>query len=206
MPPVLLASGSVYRRRLLERLQLPFSIEVPEVDETPLAGESPEDTVMRLSHAKASAVASRDRGAIVIASDQLGVLDGRPLHKPGTLEGACAQLRAASGQQVQFLTGLVVLQEASGRRLAALERCTVEFRELDARQIASYVERERPIDCAGSFKVEGLGIALFRRVSSDDPTVLEGLPLIRLTGFLAEFGVRLPVHPGTAGGLQQLGQ
>lgn len=191
MPELILASSSPYRRALLGRLGLEFRAIAPGVDETPLPGEPPEATVRRLSVAKAEAVAAQAGTGLVVASDQVGVLDGRLLTKPGSVEGACAQLGAAAGREVEFLTGLCVLDAASGRRLVAVERCTATFRPLSEAAIRDYVARERPLDCAGSFKIEGLGIALFRSLELRDPTALEGLPLIRLTAFLQELGVEV---------------
>jgi septum formation protein len=189
MPRIILASGSPYRKRLLQRLDLAFECLSPGVDETPLPGEGPEALVRRLSEAKARSLAKRCPDALIIGSDQAGALDGSLLGKPGTVGAACDQLRAMSGREAEFLTGLCVLDAASGQTLSSVERCTVQFRELSDAAIQGYVRRENPIDCAGSFKVEGLGIALFRSVRLEDPTALEGLPLIRLVHFLERFGV-----------------
>lgn len=191
MKTLVLASSSPYRTALLGRLGLPFRSFNPAVDESSVPGESPEELVRRLSHAKAAAARSAFPDALVIGSDQVGVVDGQFLNKPGSVEGACRQLKATSGREVLFLTGLCVLDTATGRSETSVDICTVRFRELSDAEIADYVHRERPIDCAGSFKVEGLGIALFREISLDDPTALEGLPLIRLTTALKAFG--LPV-------------
>ncbi len=191
MRTLVLASSSPYRGALLRRLGLEFETWQPDIDESPLPGESGEALVWRLSLKKAEMAASVFPDALVIGSDQVGILGGTTLNKPGSIEQACRQLRAASGQEVRFLTGLSVLDTASGQSRSSVEICTVEFRELTDKAILDYVERERPLDCAGSFKVEGLGIALFRRLAIEDPTALEGLPLIRLTEFLGLFG--LPV-------------
>jgi septum formation protein len=187
-PRLVLASTSPYRARLLARLGMPFATDAPGVDETRLPGESPEGMVLRLSETKASVVAACQPGAIVIASDQTGVLGDTVLSKPLTRAAACGQLRAASGREVVFLTGLCVVDTRSGIRRAGVERCTVRFRRLGEAEIEDYVAREQPLDCAGSFKVEGLGIALFRGLELGDPTALEGLPLIRLCEYLAELG------------------
>lgn len=189
--PLILASSSPYRRALLQRLGLPFSCCTPDIDETPHAGEGTPALVRRLSIAKARAIAQREPEAIVIGSDQAGEIDGEILNKPGTIERAIAQLSRASGRKASFLTGLCVLDARSGRLASAVDRCDVKFRSLSPGEIRDYIQRERPIDCAGSFKVEGLGIALFERISLRDPTALEGLPLIRLTSLLGRMGVRV---------------
>ena len=191
MPIAVLASSSRYRRRLLERLGIAFDVLAPDLDESPRPDEPPEALVLRLSEAKARSVATQYTEAIVIASDQVGVLAGRVLNKPGTRDAAVTQLLAASGKTVHFHTGLFVLDAATGRSRSGVETCSVSFRALSRSMIEDYVDREQPLDCAGSFKVEGLGIALFDALSVPDPTALEGLPLIRLTGYLAELG--LPV-------------
>lgn len=189
MQRIVLASGSPYRKRLLQRLGLDFVCISPDIDETPASGEPPETLVLRLSEAKARAVALRAPDALVIASDQVGAADGRLLGKPGTEERARQQLRDIAGREVRFLTGICVLDAPSQRTLTGVETCTVHLRELSDGAIRDYVRREQPLDCAGSFKVEGLGIALFRSLELDDPTALEGLPLIRLVEFLGHFGV-----------------
>ena len=191
MKTLVLASSSPYRSALLRRLGLDFDICQPDIDESPLPGEGGEALVRRLSLKKAEVGAQIFPNALVIGSDQIGMLDGLMLNKPGSIEHACRQLRAASGREVRFLTGLSVIDTASGQSRSSVETCTVEFRELSDRAILDYVTREQPLDCAGSFKVEGLGIALFHKLAIEDPTALEGLPLIRLTEFLGLFG--LPV-------------
>ena len=189
MKTLVLASTSPYRAGLLKRLDLPFKQFNPAVDEAPLAEENGEDLVRRLSHAKALAASPAFPDSVIIGSDQVGLLDGRILNKPGSQDLAHAQLRAASGREVTFLTGLCVLDSATGESLISVDVCRVSFRELSESQIKDYIARENPVDCAGSFKVEGLGIALFRSVSMEDPTTLEGLPLIRLTSALQRFGL-----------------
>lgn len=189
MPRLILASTSAYRRALLERLGLPFDTARPDVDETPLPDESPAALAVRLARAKAEAVAAGD--AWTIGSDQVAELDGRPLGKPGTPENAVAQLRAMSGHEVRFHTALC-LAGPDGRRLAHLDLTVVRFRTLHADEIARYVERERPLDCAGSFKCEGLGIALFEAIDNHDPTALIGLPLIATARLLREAGFAVP--------------
>lgn len=191
--PLILASTSTYRRELLDRLGLPFMVEPPGVDETPLAGESPSAAARRLSLAKARAVAGRHPGALVIGSDQTATLDGTDIiGKPGDHARAVAQLRAASGRTLRFHTGLALVQD--DREAACVVDTDVRYRPLDDDVIERYLRRERPYDCAGSSKVETLGIALLEAVRSDDPTALVGLPLIALTGLLTAFG-RPPLAP-----------
>lgn len=193
-PALILASTSRYRRALLERLGLPFATARPEVDETPWADESPEAVTVRLARAKAEAVlpdATDSLPAWVIGSDQLAEIDGRPLGKPGTVDNAIAQLTAMSGRQVRFLTAVCVAG-TDGRRFEALDVTTVRFRSLAPAEIARYVEREQPLDCAGSFKSEGLGIALFEAIENHDPTALIGLPLIATARLLREAGFAVP--------------
>jgi septum formation protein len=188
-PPLILGSTSPYRRQLLERLDLAFETDAPEVDETRLAGESPEALVSRLSEAKARAVALRHPGALVIGSDQVAVLDGDIMGKPGAHGAAVRQLERASGRTVTFYTGLCVLNAASGRVQLEVVPFRVVFRALSAETIERYLRREQPYNCAGSFKSEGLGIALFERMQGDDPSALMGLPLIRLTRMLEREGL-----------------
>jgi septum formation protein len=187
---LVLASTSRYRRELLERLQLPFDVARPDVDETPQPGESPAALARRLATAKAAAVAGA-RDAWVIGSDQVACLDGAPLGKPGSLEGAVDQLHRMSGKSVEFLTAVCVAHR-SGHAYQALDTTTVRFRTLDDAAIARYVEVERPLDCAGSFKSEGLGIALFDAIETVDPTALIGLPLIATARLLRQAGFALP--------------
>lgn len=191
MPDLILASTSVYRRALLERLGLPFDIARPDVDESPRPGEPPQTLAVRLARAKAEAVAATAGPAWVIGSDQVAELDGRALGKPGTTDNAIAQLRSMSGREVRFLTALC-LAGPDGRRFEALDVTTVRFRTLSDDEIARYVERERPLDCAGSFKSEGLGIALFEAIDNRDPTALIGLPMIATARLLREAGFAVP--------------
>lgn len=187
MPPLILASTSRYRQELLTRLRLPFEAVAPEVDETPLAGEVPAALAERLALAKARAVASLHPHAVVIGSDQVADLDGQPLGKPGTHEAARAQLQRMSGREVVFQTAVAVV--APG--LAAIERAEVRvrLRPLSEREIEAYLLADQPYDCAGSAKVESLGIALLDAVVSDDPTALIGLPLIRTCQLLRRAGL-----------------
>ncbi len=188
-PLLVLASTSPYRRDLLARLGLPFETDAPEVDETPLAGEAPETLVRRLSEAKARAVAARHPGAVVIGSDQVAVLDGEVIGKPGSFERAQEQLRRASGRTVDFLTGLAVLDTRDGRLQLEVVPFRVVFRPLSEARIEAYLRRDEPYDCAGSFRSERLGVALFERMEGEDPTALMGLPLIRLVRMLEAVGL-----------------
>ncbi len=185
-----LASTSPYRRERLARLRLPFDVARPEVDETPLAGESPSALVERLALAKARAVAAHAPDAWVVGSDQAAELDGAPLGKPGDRAAAIAQLAAMSGRAVAFRTAVAVVR--GERAFAALDTTLVRFRTLSAGEITRYVDAEQPFDCAGSFKSEGLGIALFSAIESRDPTALVGLPLIATADLLRRAGFALP--------------
>lgn len=189
MPRIVLASTSPYRRALLEKLGLPFTVQAPDVDERPLAGERAEDLVARLARDKAAAVAAHLDEGLVIGSDQVAVLDGEILGKPGGHEQATAQLTRASGREVTFLTGLCLWDAARGEGQTEVVPFRVVFRRLTPAQIEAYLRREQPYNCAGSFKSEGLGIALFERLAGDDPNALIGLPLIRLVRMLESNGV-----------------
>jgi MAF protein len=192
-PPLVLASSSPFRRELLSRLGLTFLCDSPDIDESALPGEAPEQLVQRLALEKARAVAGRHPGTLVIGSDQVAVLaDGTVLGKPGSVEKATEQLARASGSTVTFLTGLCLYNASSGTHQLCCEPFRVHFRALSADAIASYIKKEQPLNCAGSFKSEGLGITLFRRLEGDDPNALIGLPLIRLTDMLAGEGIALP--------------
>lgn len=196
MRPLILASTSVYRRQLLERLDLPFEQAAPELDETPLPDETPTALVGRLARAKAHALAERFADAVIIGSDQVAVCNGQVLGKPGTAANARQQLHQLSGNTVDFLTGLCVLDAELGLDELIVEPFRVHFRALADAQIEDYVARENPVNCAGSFKSEGLGIALFEGLEGNDPNALIGLPLIRLTDMLSRVGI--PVLGGTA--------
>lgn len=187
--PLVLASTSPFRRELLARLGMPFETDSPEVDETRRPDEPPQVLVLRLAEAKARAVAPRHPGALIVGSDQVACIDDEVLGKPGDRGGAIAQLERASGRSVLFQTGLCLLDAATGRAQTLVEPFRVHFRSLTRAQIEVYVDRERPFDCAGSFKSEGLGIALFQRLEGEDPTALIGLPLIRLIALLECDGV-----------------
>lgn len=191
MPSLILASTSPYRRQLLERLGIAFSTAAPDIDETRLPNETPTAMVSRLSEAKAQAVAKQHPNALIIGSDQMAVCSEAVLGKPGTHDKAAAQLAQLSGQRVTFLTGVCLHNATRGRSQLDVVAFHVVFRMLDAAMIENYLHREQPYNCAGSFKSEGLGIALFERLEGDDPTALIGLPLIRLTRMLENEGVRI---------------
>lgn len=192
---LILASSSPYRRALLSKLHYPFSHISPSIDETPLAGESPVAMVMRLAQQKALAVAEQEPQALIIGSDQTAVLDNRTLGKPGTRERAIEQLQATSGKKVTFLTSLCLLNSVTGRMQTACETFHVHFRQLSRQQIEHYVDIEQPLDAAGSFKSEGLGIVLFNHLEGRDPNTLVGLPLMKLTDFLRAEGILMPPTP-----------
>jgi len=186
---LVLASTSRYRRELLSRLRLPFDVDAPAVDERPLAGEAPATTASRLALAKASAVAERHADAVVIGSDQVADLDGQGVGKPGDHERATAQLRAMRGRIVVFQTAVAIVCAATRFAESALVPVTVRMRELSDAEIERYLRAETPYDCAGSAKIETLGIALVESVGSDDPTALIGLPLIRTCELLRRAGI-----------------
>ncbi|MFC5522625.1 Maf family protein [Polaromonas jejuensis] len=189
--PLVLGSTSRYRRELLQRLQIPFDVVAPDVDESPLPGESPRRLAERLALAKARAVASLFPHAVVIGSDQVADLNGAPLGKPGTHERASAQLRQMRGQTVVFQTAVAVVCQESGFEQIDLAAVKVKFRDLSDEDIENYLRAEQPYDCAGSAKSEGLGIALLASIDNDDPTALVGLPLIRTCHMLQAAGVAL---------------
>lgn len=189
-PRLILASTSVYRRELLSRLALEFEVVPPGVDETAPSGESPEDSALRLAMAKAAAVARRRPDAVVIGSDQVAETGGMRLEKPGNRENAIRQLTAVSGRSVVFHTAVAVVGPEAPM-VHRLVPTTVRFRRLDTAQIERYVDLEQPFDCAGSAKVEGLGITLIESIEGNDPTALIGLPLIALTGLLGRHGIRV---------------
>ena len=186
---LVLASTSRYRRELLARLRLPFDVEAPGVDEQAYAGETPAQTASRLALAKAEAVAARHPDAVVVGSDQVADLDGRGIGKPGDHERASAQLRAMRGKTVVFQTAIAVVCAATRFAESALVPVAVRMRELSDEEIEHYLRAEMPYDCAGSAKIETLGIALVESVGSDDPTALVGLPLIRTCELLRRAGI-----------------
>ncbi|HEX6705391.1 MAG TPA: Maf family nucleotide pyrophosphatase [Albitalea sp.] len=188
-PALILASTSRYRRELLGRLRLPFEVHSPEVDETPRAGERPAELALRLALAKAQAIAAQHPHAVVIGSDQVADLDGRPVGKPGSHERAVQQLTAMSGRSVVFQTAVAVVRHDTGFADAVLVPVTVRFRRLGEAEIERYLRAEQPYDCAGSAKSETLGIALLEAIESNDPTALVGLPLIRTCQLLRGAGL-----------------
>jgi septum formation protein len=192
MPELILASTSVYRRSLLERLGVPFTALPPETPEDTLSGELPPDRALRLATAKAQAIASHRPDAVVIGSDQVAALGSKVLDKPGDAPRCRAQLTAASGSSARFHTACAVIAPQAGIRMVHIDTTTVFFRTLSDQEIERYVERERPFDCAGGFRAEGLGISLFESIESRDPTGLIGLPLIWLACALRRAGFRLP--------------
>ena len=196
---LILGSSSVYRRELLQRLGIPFSIVSPQVDESPQVGESPAELAQRLALAKAREVASRFPDCVVIGCDQVADLDGQSLGKPGSHERAVAQLRQMRGKTVVFHTALAVVCLQSNFCQDAVAPVRVKFRDLSDADIENYLQAEPAYDCAGSAKSEGLGIALLARIDSDDPTALVGLPLIRCSQMLRAAGID-PLDPLAAGG------
>lgn len=184
MSQIILASTSPYRRALLEKLGLPFECAAPRTDETPRAGEAPRHLVLRLAQEKAQSLAQKYPQHLIIGSDQVCVLDGEITGKPHTEENARQQLMKASGNIVTFYTGLALFNSATGHVQTECEPFDVHFRRLSEQEIDDYVRKERPLNCAGSFKSEGLGIALFERLEGRDPNTLVGLPLIALCQML----------------------
>jgi MAF protein len=191
MQQLVLGSTSPFRRQLLEKLGLPFDTASPETDETPLEGEGPEQLVARLAEAKARAVAAQYPEALIIGSDQVAVNDGEILGKPHTHDKAMEQLRNASGKHVRFLTGLCLYNAASDTAQVEVVPFDVVFRELTDQMIDNYLKAEQPYNCAGSFKSEAMGIALFEKLEGEDPNTLIGLPLIRLVRMLEAEKVRV---------------
>ncbi|MGY8872935.1 MAG: Maf family protein [Pseudomonadales bacterium] len=189
MQPLVLASSSPYRRILLDKLQLPYSCHSPDIDESPYPDENATQLVMRLAQAKARAVADQHPGSVIIGSDQVAVLNNLILGKPGTKENAKTQLQQASGQRVTFLTGLCTLDTLHNHAQTEVIPFHVHFRELTTQMIENYIDKESPLDCAGSFKSEGLGIALIEKLEGEDPNALVGLPLIRLISMLNNINI-----------------
>lgn len=190
--PLVLASGSAYRAEMLRRLPLPFEASASNVDETALPAEQPEARAKRLATAKAQALGQRFPDRWILGSDQVAALGSVQLGKPGNVENARAQLQQMRGQSVDFWTALSLWYPASQRLLTAMDHTRVKVRALSDAEIDRYLQLESPLDCAGSFKVEGLGISLFEAVESNDPTALIGLPLIALCDRLRAIGVALP--------------
>jgi len=186
---LVLASTSGYRKALLERLGLPFVVTAPHADERPLGGEDAAATALRLAQVKAQSVRAAHRDALIIGSDQVATSGGRVLGKPGDHANAVRQLRALSGKSADFHTAVALLDAANGSVQTRVVPCRVHFRPLDDKRIEGYLAREKPYDCAGSAKAEGLGIALIARIETEDPTSLIGLPLIALTEMLERAGL-----------------
>ena len=187
--PLILASTSIYRSQLLQRLQIPFQTAAPDVDETALPGESAQQTAWRLSREKAGAVASHYPQALIIGSDQVALLGEQRMGKPLSHDNAVRQLRAMRGHSVVFYTALTLLNARTGAMQTDVAENRVTFRNLSDGEIESYLRKEQPYHCAGSAKSEGLGIALISRMEGDDPNALIGLPLILLVGMLKNQGV-----------------
>lgn len=194
LPRLILGSSSPYRKELLSRLQLPFDIMAPDIDEAPLPGESPSATALRLAREKAAAIVRLAPGALVIGSDQVATLDGAQIGKPGSHENALRQLQTMRGRQVIFHTALCLWDSRIADAEAAIQleniQTFVTFRNLPDHELDAYLRIEQPYDCAGSAKNEGLGIAVIEKIDSTDPTALTGLPLIALTGMLRRAGMR----------------
>ncbi|RQW64449.1 Maf family protein [Vibrio viridaestus] len=189
-PQLVLASTSPFRREILEKLSIAFITEAPNCDETPLANESPLALVERLAITKAKSCHS-DTPSLIIGSDQVCVVDSKIIGKPHSRDKAIEQLNAQNGRSITFLTGLALYNSVTGNIQSSVESYTVHFRLLSAQQIEAYVDKEQPFSCAGSFKSEGLGVSLFKRMEGDDPNTLIGLPLIKLIDFLANEGIQV---------------
>lgn len=196
MPPLILASTSPYRQALLNKLAIPFICQAPFIDEQPQQGETAIELVARLAREKAEAVAEHYAQGWVIGSDQVCVIDGQIVGKPGTSEAAMAQLQQASGRAITFFTGLCLLDIATGKNQQLVEPFIVHFRQLSKAIIERYIAIEQPLNCAGSFKSEGLGVVLFERFEGRDPNTLIGLPLMGLIDMFAVWGVTLPIADG----------
>jgi len=190
---LVLASSSAYRKELLSRLHLPFDVAVPDIDESPLPGEAPSATALRLAREKAAAVAAKLPGSVVIGSDQVATLDDEQIGKPGNHANALAQLQKMRGREVVFHTALCVWDGRAEHPDSAVQLADIQtrvtFRDLPDAELDAYLRIEQPYDCAGSAKNEGLGIAILERIDNTDPTALTGLPLIALTGMLRNLGI-----------------
>lgn len=187
-PNIVLASTSQYRKSILDKLQIPFDLASPDCDETPLPDETPQQLVQRLALSKAKSC-HIDKPALVIGSDQVCVIDNKIVGKPHSRENAIKQLMAARGKTISFYTGIALYNTEAGKTQVELDTFKVHFRQLTQAQIESYVDKEQPLNCAGSFMSEGLGIALFEKLEGDDPNTLIGLPLIKLIAMLENQGV-----------------
>lgn len=187
-PPIILASGSTYRRELLARIVPEFACESPDIDETPKSSEPPIDLASRLATEKARKVATNNPGTLVIGSDQVASLYGEILGKPGSHEAAATQLEQCAGHRVHFYTGLCLIDTRTGEEETVIEDYTAHFRDLSQEEIQAYLKLDEPYDCAGSFKVERHGVLLFEQLEGSDPNALVGLPLIRLARMLRRRG------------------
>ena len=186
---LVLASSSTYRKELLKKLQLNFICAHPEIDESKKKGESPTEMALRLAKEKAATLTTTYPKHLIIASDQVAMLEKMQLKKPGNHSNAIKQLQLSSGKPVKFYTSVCILNTSTGEFKSAIDTCTVHFKKLTKQQIINYINLEQPYDCAGSFKSEGLGIALFDRIQGDDPNALIGLPLIKLIALLNAFDI-----------------
>ncbi len=191
--PLILASSSPFRKALLEKLSIPFTTDSPDIDESRRPAETIDQYVARLSEIKAQTIAERSpKNSLIIGSDQVAIFDNEVLGKPGTRANAIKQLQKFSGHRIKFVTGLCLIDNNTQNKQTILEPFFVVFRTLSDQQIERYVDQEQPLNCAGSFKSEGLGITLFERLEGDDPNTLIGLPLIRLVQLLSNIGIQLP--------------
>lgn len=191
MPPIILASTSIYRKELLQKLQINFICAAPNIDETPQKNEPPKQLALRLAKEKAIAIKQQYPQHIIIASDQVASFSNKILGKPGNHKQTIDQLKQQSGQSVNFFTSVCVLNSATNTSYIDLDVCTVHFKHLSDQQIFNYVDLEKPYDCAGGFKSEGLGIALFDKIEGEDPNALIGLPLIKLISLLGKFDIEI---------------
>jgi septum formation protein len=191
MRTIILGSSSPYRRQLLERLKIPFTVDPPNIDETPLYNENPKDMVIRLTLEKAKSVAIRNKDALIISSDQCAVLNNKSIGKPKNYENAFSQLQMLSGEKIEYITGLCLYDSKNGNYQEDVKKCIVQYKKLSKETIKQYLEKEQPYNCAGSLKSEGLGIALLNSIESLDTTSLMGLPLIRLIEMLKKFNVEV---------------
>ncbi len=188
---IILASGSIYRKQLLSQLGLEFTVVVPNIDELSLTNEAPERLAIRLARQKAEAVQQHYSNHIIIGSDQVAICDQKQLHKPGNHEKNIQQLQSLSGRKAEFYTGLVVLNSQTEQSLETFDYCEVSFKTLTQAQISRYVDKDQAYYCAGGFKAESLGVALFKEMNCEDPNALIGLPLIKLCAMLETFGVEI---------------
>lgn len=189
---LILSSGSPYRKLLLQRLGIPFTCQSPHIDERATGNEAPQHLVVRLAKLKARVVAAKNPQAIVIGSDQVAVIDGRIIGKPGNHQAAARQLASCSGKTIKFLTAISIQSLATGFTQQHTDCTQVHFRSLEPEEIERYLQQEKPYDCVGAFKAESLGVVLFERIISEDPTAIIGLPLIRTAAMLRDAGLKLP--------------